>query len=74
MNKLPSISNDKLLGLENMAFTAGLPSPANPFVPYLLAEAFYKPINFWAGDDVNVLYPNFRMNKYVGIFIATVIR
>lgn len=39
-----------------------------------VGEAFYQPFPFWASDDVNVLYPKFELNVYIGIFIATVIR
>lgn len=39
-----------------------------------VAEAFYQPVPFWASDDVNVLYPKFKMSVFVGMFIATIIR
>ena len=39
-----------------------------------VGEAFYQPKPFWASDDVNVLYPKFKFNKYIGLFIVTVIR
>ncbi|MFN7594591.1 MAG: N-6 DNA methylase [bacterium] len=39
-----------------------------------VAEAFYQPDPFWASDDVNVLYPKFKMNPIMGLFIAAVIR
>ncbi|MEK7524394.1 MAG: restriction endonuclease subunit S [Patescibacteria group bacterium] len=39
-----------------------------------VAEAFYQPQSFWATDDVNVLYPKFRMNKYNALFLCAVIR
>jgi len=39
-----------------------------------VAESFYQPIEFWALDSVNVLYPGFTLNPYIGVFIATVIR
>lgn len=39
-----------------------------------VAEAFYQPISFWATDDVNVLYPKFPMNKYIALFLCTIIR
>ncbi len=35
---------------------------------------FYQPEPFWASDDVNVLYANFHLNKYIAMFIATVIK
>ena len=36
-------------------------------------KAFYQPIAFCATSDVNILQNNIHMNKYVGLFIATVI-
>ena len=39
-----------------------------------VGEAFYQPEPFWASDDVNVLYPKFKMNKHTALFIITVIR
>ncbi|MBN2396396.1 MAG: restriction endonuclease subunit S [Candidatus Atribacteria bacterium] len=39
-----------------------------------VAEAFYQPIPYFACDDVNVLYPKFELNPYIGLFITTVIR
>ena len=52
--------------------------PANTLtVPYNgngVAEAFYQPKPYRCSDDVNVLYPKFRMNAAIGLFIATVIR
>lgn len=39
-----------------------------------VGEAFYQPIPFWASDDVNILYPKFELNPYIGIFICTIIR
>jgi hypothetical protein len=39
-----------------------------------VGEAFYQPRPFWASDDVNVLYPKFRLNEYIALFIITVIR
>lgn len=40
-----------------------------------VGEAFYQPDPYWATDDVNVLYSKYSgFNKYVGLFIATVIR
>lgn len=35
--------------------------------------AFYQEFPFCATSDVNILIPKFEMNKYIGIFIATVI-
>ncbi len=39
-----------------------------------VAEAFYHEQPYWASDDVNVLYPKFKLNKYVAMFLITVIR
>lgn len=38
-----------------------------------VADAFYQPMPFWASDDVNVLYPKFKLSPAVALFIATVI-
>ena len=39
-----------------------------------VAEAFYQPHPFWASDDVNVLYPKFKLNPYIGLFFVTLIK
>lgn len=41
-----------------------------------VGEAFYQSEPFWASDDVNVLYAKdfWRMNKYIAMFIITVIK
>ena len=39
-----------------------------------VAEAFYQSAQFWASDDVNVLYPKFNLNQYIGMFLCTLIR
>lgn len=39
-----------------------------------VAEAFYQEIPYWASDDVNVLYPKFKLNKYIALFLTTLIR
>ena len=39
-----------------------------------VGEAFYQEKPFWASDDVNVLCPNFKMNKYIAMFFITLIR
>jgi Type I restriction modification DNA specificity domain len=39
-----------------------------------VGEAFYQPNDFWASDDVNVLYPKFRFNKYIALFIIPIIK
>jgi len=35
--------------------------------------AFYQPQDFFACDDVNVLYPKFQINPYIAIFIVSLI-
>jgi hypothetical protein len=40
-----------------------------------VGEAFYQSAPFWATDDVNVLYAKgWTLNKYIALFIATVIK
>jgi len=40
-----------------------------------VGEAFYQSSPFWASDDVNVLYAkDWTLNKYIALFIATVIK
>lgn len=40
-----------------------------------VGEAFYQSVPFWATDDVNVLYANgWELNKYIALFIATIIK
>lgn len=39
-----------------------------------VAEAFYQPQDFWASDDVNVLYPKFKLSPYSALFFTTLIR
>jgi len=38
-----------------------------------VGKAFYQEDPFWASDDVNVLYPKFRLNKYVAMFLIPMI-
>lgn len=38
-----------------------------------VGSTFYQPEPFWASDDVNVLYPKFRMTPGSGLFIAPLI-
>ena len=38
-----------------------------------VGKAFYQEDPFWASDDVNVLYPKFDLNKYIAIFLITII-
>ena len=39
-----------------------------------VAESFYQSAEFWASDDVIVLYPQFNLNPYVGMFLCALIR
>lgn len=40
-----------------------------------VAEAFYQPVDYWATDDVNVLYPKgFTLTPATALFICTIIR
>lgn len=40
-----------------------------------VGEAFYQSEPFWASDDVNIFYSKgWELNKYIGLFIATVIK
>lgn len=39
-----------------------------------VGETFYQDKPFWASDDVNVLYPKFEMNMYIGMFIVPIIK
>lgn len=39
-----------------------------------VAEAFYQTDPFWACDDVNVLYPKFKLTSTIALFLVTVIR
>ena len=39
-----------------------------------VGEAFYQDKEFWASDDVNVLYPKFEMNQYIALFIIPLLK
>lgn len=39
-----------------------------------VAEGFYQPVPFWATDDVNVLYPKFKMTPAIALFLITLIK
>jgi hypothetical protein len=39
-----------------------------------VAYAFYQPIPFCSTEDVHIFKPKFKMNKYIGLFLATLIR
>ena len=38
-----------------------------------IGYAFYQDRRFWATDDVNVLYPRFELNRYIALFICTLL-
>lgn len=39
-----------------------------------VGEAFYQPEPFLASDDINILYPRFELDPYVGLFLCAIIR
>lgn len=39
-----------------------------------VGEAFYQPEPFWASDDINVLYPKFKMTPFAAVFLCALIR
>lgn len=39
-----------------------------------VGEAFYQEAPFWASDDVNVLYPKFKLNKYIALFVIPILK
>lgn len=38
-----------------------------------IGQAYYQNKTFWATDDVNVLYPKFSLNKYIAMFLISII-
>ena len=38
-----------------------------------IGYAFYQDKEFWATDDVNVLYPRFSLNRYIAMFLCRLI-
>lgn len=38
-----------------------------------ISEAFFQEHEFWASDDINVLYPQFPITKEIAIFFITII-
>ncbi|MBQ8705267.1 MAG: restriction endonuclease subunit S [Paludibacteraceae bacterium] len=38
-----------------------------------IGYAFYQDKEFWATDDVNVLYPRFSLNRYIAMFLCHLI-
>ena len=39
-----------------------------------IGETFYQEEPFWASDDVNILYPRFKMTRNIAHFLATIIK
>lgn len=39
-----------------------------------VGDAFYQDKPFWASDDINVLIPKFKFNKYIAFFFITLIK
>ncbi|MEZ2637027.1 restriction endonuclease subunit S [Morganella morganii] len=73
-------STDKNNGLTNRIYQSAIHTGNVLTVNYngSVGEAFYQPEDFWASDDVNVLYPKYkhfkRFNQYIALFIIPIIR
>ena len=39
-----------------------------------VGEAFYQDAPFWASDDINVLYPRFKLTRQIAFFMIPCIR
>ena len=39
-----------------------------------VGEAFYQDAPFWASDDINVLYPKFKLSRQIAFFMIPYIR
>ncbi len=39
-----------------------------------VGEAFYQNAQYWASDDVNVLYPNFELTENIALFLLPIIK
>lgn len=39
-----------------------------------IGYAYYQDKEFWATDDVNVLYPKFKLNKNIALFLCSIIQ
>ena len=39
-----------------------------------VGESFYQPVEYFACDDINVLYPQFELNRYIAMFLITMIK
>lgn len=38
-----------------------------------IGYSFYQPVPFVASDDINILYPLFKLNKFIAMFLCTII-
>ena len=38
-----------------------------------IGQTFYQDEPFWATDDVNVLYPKFKMSRFIALFLCPII-
>lgn len=39
-----------------------------------IGQTYYQDKEFWATDDVNVLYPKFPMNRHIALFVCPLIK
>ena len=50
--------------------------PANTMVVvydgHATGRAYYQEEPYWASDSVNVLYPKFQLNKYIGLYLVPI--
>ena len=72
-NKNQSILNITAIKINNNTHI----HPANTItVSYngSVGATFYQAEYFWASDDVNVLYPKFKMNQQIAFFIIPIIK
>ncbi len=60
-NRIGNLENHHPAGLITVSYNGSI------------AEAFYQPKEFVASDDVNILYPKFKLNPYLSIFLCTII-
>lgn len=38
-----------------------------------IGYSFYQPVPFVASDDINILYPLFKLNKFIAMFLCTIV-
>lgn len=60
---------DRLINLEAIYEKNTLTVNSNGSV----GSAFYHEYSYWASDNTNVLVPKFNLNKYIALFLTTVI-